>query len=201
MPRLIELSTARLHLRAPRADDAPALATLNGDPEVMEHFPSVLTREESDRALGRLRDHFDAHGWGMWFLSPTASLAAELPAQWHHPRFLGICGLQHAPFAAPGQRLVEVGWRLAAPLWRRGLVTEAATAALDLAFRDLGLDEVVACTVPGNRRSRAVMERLGMRHDPDGDFEHPRVPEGHALRRHVLYRLPRHEHALRRGDT
>jgi len=34
-----------------------------------------------------------------------------------------------------------------------------------------------------------VMERLGMAHDVHGDFDHPRLPEGHPLQRHVLYRL------------
>ena len=84
---------------------------------------------------------------------------------------------------------VEVGWRIAYEHWDKGIATEGARAALDAAFGELGLPEVVSFTVKGNTRSRRVMERLGMRHDPREDFDHPRLPEGHPLRRHVLYRI------------
>jgi ribosomal-protein-alanine N-acetyltransferase len=86
---------------------------------------------------------------------------------------------------------VEIGWRLARHAWGRGYATEAARRALQHGFEALGLEEIVSFTVPANLRSLAVMERLGMRRDPAGDFEHPRLPEGHRLRRHVLYRLSR----------
>jgi len=50
----------------------------------------------------------------------------------------------------------------------------------------------------GNTPSRRVMEKLGMHRDPAEDFDHPSVPEGDRLRRHVLYRLSRDEHRARR---
>ena len=105
--------------------------------------------------------------------------------------FVGFVGLSVPTFEAHFTPCVEVGWRLARAHWGRGYATEAAGAALTFGFSDVGLDEVVSFTVPHNRPSRRVMQRLGMRRDPAEDFEHPSLPEGHPLRRHVLYRLHR----------
>jgi GrpB-like predicted nucleotidyltransferase (UPF0157 family) len=57
------------------------------------------------------------------------------------------------------------------------------------AFHDLNLPEVVSFTAVQNKASQRVMEKIGMTHNPTDDFDHPRLPEGHALRRHVLYRI------------
>jgi RimJ/RimL family protein N-acetyltransferase len=105
--------------------------------------------------------------------------------------FAGFVGLQVPGFEAHFTPGVEIGWRLAVALWGQGHATEAARAALDLAFGLLGLAEVVAYTVPANLPSRRVMGRLGMRHDAQGDFEHPHLPPGHPLHPHLLYRLRR----------
>jgi RimJ/RimL family protein N-acetyltransferase len=105
-------------------------------------------------------------------------------------RFVDFTGLWSPDFEAPFTPAIEVGWRLARIAWGRGYATEAATAALDFAFERLGLDEVVSFTTPLNRRSVAVMRRLGMTRGEADDFDHPRTPPGHVLRRHVLYRMP-----------
>ena len=174
------LRTSRLILRDWREDDLPAFAALNADPEVMTHFPSVLDRAASDAQAARKRAHLVAHGWGSW--------AVEVPGE---AEFIGYVGLQPVTFAASFTPAVEIGWRLARTYWGRGFATEAARAALEFGFERLGLPEIVSFTVPANARSRAVMERLGMTRDPAEDFDHPRLPEGHALRRHVLYRMAR----------
>ena len=96
----------------------------------------------------------------------------------------------------PCSPCVEIGWRLARASWGHGYATEAACAALAVGFRQLALDEIVSFTALGNRRSRAVMERIGMR-NANQDFEHPGVPEGHPLRLHCLYRIRREEWAAR----
>ncbi|MEJ2444829.1 MAG: GNAT family protein, partial [Exilibacterium sp.] len=83
---------------------------------------------------------------------------------------------------------VEVGWRLAAKHWGNGYATEAARVALGVGFEQLALTDIVSFTTIGNVRSRAVMERLGMR-DTGETFEHPNVPVGNALREHCLYRI------------
>jgi RimJ/RimL family protein N-acetyltransferase len=113
--------------------------------------------------------------------------------------FIGFVGLRAPPFEAPFTPCIEIGWRLERESWGKGFATEAGLECLRFAFETLDLPEVVSFTVPQNRRSRAVMERLGMLHDLDGDFDHPRLPEGHPLRRHVLYRLPRAEWRLMSG--
>jgi RimJ/RimL family protein N-acetyltransferase len=162
------------------AADRDPFAALNADPRVMEHFPSVLTREESDGRVDRIEAHFAEHGFGLW--------AVEIPGV---TSFAGFVGLSTTPFDAHFTPCVEIGWRLAAPYWGRGYATEAARAALAFGFEELELDEIVSFTVPENVRSRRVMEKIGMRHDPAGDFDHPLLPEGHRIRRHVLYRIAR----------
>lgn len=172
------LRTPRLELRSWRDEDLAPFAALNADPRVMEHFPSALTREESDALVHRIRAGMEKNGFGFWAVSMPGTAD-----------FVGFIGLSVPPFDAPFMPCVEIGWRIAHEHWNKGIATEGARAALDTAFGELGLPEVVSFTVPGNTRSRRVMDRLGMRHDPREDFDHPRVPEGHALRRHVLYRI------------
>jgi ribosomal-protein-alanine N-acetyltransferase len=173
------LLTERLALRRWRTSDRAPFAELNADPEVMEHFPSLMTRAESDAFIDRIEARFDEHGWGLWALEVMAT-----------GEFIGFTGLQVPGFPAPFMPAVEIGWRLARPAWGHGYASEAARRALEFGFSDLGLPEIVAFTAVGNVRSRAVMERLGMTRDPADDFDHPFLIEGHRLRRHVLYRHP-----------
>jgi RimJ/RimL family protein N-acetyltransferase len=174
-----ELRTDRLLLRAWRADDLAPFAALSRDPRVMEYFPAPLTRAQSDAfVVERVVPQFAERGFGLW--------AVEIPGI---APFIGYVGLLIPAFEARFTPCVEIGWRLAAPHWGHGYATEAARAALAFGFNDAHLEEIVSFTVPANRRSIAVMERLGMGHD--GDFEHPGLPAGHPLRTHVLYRLSR----------
>jgi RimJ/RimL family protein N-acetyltransferase len=147
---------------------------------VMEHFPAPLSKQESDRLADNIEAHFERHGFGGW--------AAELRET---GEFLGFIGLAAPGFEAPFTPCVEIGWRLDAAHWGKGLATEGAQAVVRYAFDVLELDEIVSFTVPANLRSRRVMEKLGMIHDPRDDFDHPNFPSGHPLRRHVLYRLKR----------
>ena len=175
-----ERRTERLVLRRWRAGDREPFAAMSADPEVMEYYPAVADRGAADADVDRYEAHFETHGFGLW--------AVEAPGV---APFIGYVGLSRPTFEAHFTPAVEVGWRLGRAYWGQGYATEAAQAAVDAGFRELGLDEIVSFTVPGNFRSRRVMERLGMTHDPADDFDHPRMPEGHRLRRHVLYRLPR----------
>jgi RimJ/RimL family protein N-acetyltransferase len=172
------LCTERLLLRPWRDDDLAPFAALNADPRVMQHLPGLLSRDDSDAMAARIRAHFAARGFGLF--------AVEVPGV---APFIGFIGLATPSFEAHFTPCVEVGWRLAAAHWGRGYAIEGARAAVAHGFSALGLDEIVSMTVPANERSRRVMERLGMRRSPDDDFDHPRLPEGHRLRRHVLYRL------------
>lgn len=171
---MVELATERLLLRAWTDADRQPCAALNADPEVMEHFPSVLTRAESDRMVEVITEGLARRGWGLW--------AVELR---EGGAFIGFVGLNEVPFEADFTPAVEIGWRVARAYWGRGYATEAARAALDCAFGTIGLGRVVSFTALSNVRSRAVMERIGLA--PVGEFDHPRLPEGHRLRRHVLY--------------
>ena len=176
----MDLVTPRLVLRRWRDSDLAPFHAINSDPRVMRHLPKPLDRAESDALAGRIRGHFAAHGFGLW--------AVEVSGQ---ADFIGFVGLSIPRFDAHFTPCVEIGWRLDARCWGRGFATEAASHALDFAFGRLGLQEVVSFTVLANRRSRRVMERIGMSRSAADDFEHPLLPQGHPLRAHVLYRCRR----------
>jgi RimJ/RimL family protein N-acetyltransferase/predicted kinase len=187
-----EPETERLVLRDWSDADLAPFAALNADPVVMEHFPAPLTRDESDALAGRIRADLARRGVGLFAVEAKAGTIAESPC------FVGFCGLSVPSFEAPFLPAVEIGWRLARTAWGRGLATEAARACLALGF-SLGLPEIVSFTSPRNTRSISVMERLGMTRDRAADFDHPRVPRGHPLRPHVLYRLAAPREAAKDG--
>jgi RimJ/RimL family protein N-acetyltransferase len=174
------LRTERLELRHWRADDRDAWAALNADPEVRRHFPNVLDRAASDAEADRHAERLERRGWGLWAVEVVGG-----------EPFIGFIGLSEALFEAPFNPSVEIGWRLARSSWGRGYAPEGARAVVAHAFGELGLDELVSFTAVGNTPSRRVMEKIGMTRDPAEDFDHPNVPEGHPVRRHVLYRLRR----------
>lgn len=176
----LTLRTERLLLRAWRDEDRAPFAALNADPVVMEHFPSTLTREESDFMVERIGVRFAETGFYLW--------AVEVPGS---EPFIGFVGLSAPTFDAAFTPCVEVGWRLAQAAWGHGYATEAARTAVVDGFGRLGLDEIVSFTATTNFPSQRVMQRLGMTHDPAEDFDHPNMPDGHRVQRHVLYRLAR----------
>ncbi|MGH9019825.1 MAG: GNAT family N-acetyltransferase [Acidimicrobiales bacterium] len=174
------LTTDRLRLRGFVNDDRDAFARMNADPRVMEHFPSPLSREESDALVDRINAAW-LNGFGLWAVDVGDTGA-----------FAGFIGLGLPRFEAHFTPAIEVGWRLCVDAWGRGLATEGARATLSWA-REVGLQpprgEVVSMTTVGNWRSRRVMEHLGFTHHDEDDFDHPTLPEW-EFRRHVLYRRP-----------
>ncbi len=153
---------------------------LNADARVLEFFPRLLSADESDALVNQIEADFEQHGFGL--------CAAELS---HDHSFVGFIGLAVPRFPSHFTPCVEIGWRLSAAYWGQGLATEGAREIVRQAFDVLGLEELVSFTVPANVRSRRVMEKLGMTRNTADDFDHPKLPEGHPLRRHVLYRLRR----------
>jgi RimJ/RimL family protein N-acetyltransferase len=179
------LTTLRLVLREWRDDDLASFAALNADADVRKHFAGTLARTESDAEAELIRAHFAARDYGFY--------AVEVPGV---HAFIGFVGLMHGRFEVPGFGLnwIEMGWRLSRAVWGKGYATEAAHAVADFAFRELKLPEVQAITVPANKRSRRVMERLGMTHNAQDDFKHPRLADGNPLQPHILYRLTPDQH-------
>ena len=178
MSAFVTLSGDRVCLRPWRDEDEEPFAAMNSDARVMEFFRDCLSRAQSDAMVDHIRKHFAQHGVGLW--------AIEVPGVMP---FIGFAGLLIPRFSAHFTPCVEVGWRLSFAYWGHGYATEAARLALRYGFGTLALSEIVSYTATTNRRSRALMERLEMRRDPADDFEYPGLPEGHPLRRHVLYRL------------
>jgi ribosomal-protein-alanine N-acetyltransferase len=172
----VELRGPRVLLRRWRDADAAPFAALNADAEVMRHFPSVLSREQSDAMIARARAGIEARGWGSWALEIDGECA-------------GFVGLTSPAFSAHFTPCIEIGWRLARKFWGRGFATEAALLALQYGFETRALEEIVSFTATTNTRSMRVMERLGMSRDAADDFDHPNLPADHPLRPHVLYRL------------
>jgi len=167
-------------MRPWRESDRVPFAAMNDDPDVMRYLPAMLTAEESNTLVDRIEAHFAEHGFGPW--------ALEVPGV---APFIGYCGLMRVRFDAHFTPAVEIGWRLAREYWNQGYATEAARAALEWGFINLDVDEIVSFTTPANKRSQRVMERIGMTHDAADDFDHPSLPEGHPLQRHLLYRARR----------
>ena len=179
------IRTERLILRPWQEDDLEPFAQLNADPRVREYFPGILSREESDASVKLASNHIERCGWGFW----AASLIET-------GEFIGFIGLEDVYFSAPFNELtpaVEIGWRLAFNHWGKGYATEGARGALQYGFDKLNLEEIVSFTAVQNMRSRHVMEKIGMHHDEVDDFDHPKLQEGHPLKRHVLYRLKSNE--------
>jgi RimJ/RimL family protein N-acetyltransferase len=172
------IQTPRLVLRPWRDSDRPPFAEQNADPIVMRFLLNVLTREASDAYVDAIEQHFAATGFGKW--------AVEAPRV---APFIGAVGLRYVKFEASFTPAVEVAWRLHRRYWGHGYATEAARAAIEDGFTRVGLAEIIALTTLGNIPSMRVMERLGMTRTIE--FDHPAVPEGHPLRRHILYRLAR----------
>jgi RimJ/RimL family protein N-acetyltransferase len=176
MPHLYQIETERLLLRQWQPSDFPAFAQINSDDEVMRYFPAKLSEQESNPMAQRCHDLIEQRGWGFWAAQEKSSSA-----------FIGFIGL-HIPIAElPFSPCVEIGWRLAQHAWGQGLATEGAAATLEFAFNTLSLPEVVAFTTLNNERSERVMQRLNMQKD-QLTFQHPALPDGHAMREHCLYR-------------
>lgn len=172
------IETRRLILRQWRAEDRAPFAALNADPEVMQHFPAPHSRGQSD-ALADLNERGIAErGYGLYAVERRADAV-----------FLGFVGIMPTGPHLPFDGAHEIGWRLARHAWGSGFASEAAQAALAHGFGPLGLEKVVSFTATGNLRSQAVMERIGLTRALARDFEHPALPEGHRLRRHIVYAL------------
>lgn len=184
------IRTDRLILRPWREEDLGLFAKINADPKVMEYFPSILSKEESDSLAEKIQKELTEKKYGLW----AVEVSGVAP-------FIGFIGLHYQDFHAAFTPCVEVGWRLDIQYWGKGYATEGAKAALNYGFKTIGLNEVVSFTAVQNMRSIAVMERIGMSHQESDDFDHPKLPEGRSLRRHVLYRITADEWRKMHGDS
>ena len=181
MPELIEFETSRLKLRQWCETDKLQFALINADPEVKAYYPSVLNRKESNALADKLKSKIAVQGWGFW--------AVELKA---NKKFIGFVGINEPDYETPVSPMTEIGWRLNKYYWGRGLAGEAANAVLGIAFNSLNLQRVYAFTATTNKRSIALMQRLGMT-DTRQNFFHPRVPKSSPLSEHVLYSIEKPE--------
>jgi RimJ/RimL family protein N-acetyltransferase len=176
----MEIETDRIILRRWQSSDVEPFVSLNADARVMEFFPARLSRAETEAMISTIEERIGRDGFGFW--------AVELKET---KGFIGFIGLNVPAYPLPFSPCVEVGWRLAFDCWGKGYALEGARAALIFGFESLGLKEIVSFTTVNNVRSRRVMEGIGMTYDAQGDFDHPKLPEHHPLRRHVLYRKVR----------
>ena len=172
------IRTDRLLMRRWRDSDREPFAALNGDAETMKFFPETLDRAASDALADRIEARFEQNGYGLWALEIADT-----------GQFIGFTGLNPIPDGVPGGPGTEIGWRLARQAWHHGYATEAAQAAVMVAFDGVGLPEIWSFTSVLNEPSAAVMRRIGM--TEVSRFDHPRIPAGHPLRPHVLYHLNR----------
>jgi ribosomal-protein-alanine N-acetyltransferase len=169
------LTTKRLILRQWKSDDFPPFAQLNADLQVMQHFPAPLSAGESNILAEKIRSRIEKNGWGFWALETKADKS-----------FIGFTGLNQPDANLPPSPCVEIGWRLATPFWGQGFATEAGMECLRFAFQNLNLKEIVSFTSMSNKRSQAVMIRLGMRNTQQ-NFFHPKLERTSPLCEHVLF--------------
>lgn len=181
MDSAISLETNRLILRQWHDSDYDVFAQMNADKQVMQFYPSRLSRQESSSFARRLRNKIALNGWGFW--------ALELKME---SRFIGFLGLNKPDYNLPFQPCIEIGWRLARNAWGFGYATEAARAALRYGFKELQLDEIVSFCVTANTRSYALMQRLGMSRQKQ-TFRHPLIAFNDPLSEHYLYKLSKHD--------
>jgi RimJ/RimL family protein N-acetyltransferase len=174
------LRTSRLALRTWRDDDIDEFVRVCADPAVYDYLPGPWTRAKVEALAAAQNVQYERHG--------TCYFAATLRGT---GALLGFIGLKYQDFDRPFTPCFELGWCLGSEHWGQGYASEGALACIAHGFDALGLDEIVSFTVPANLRSRAVMARLGLRHHPEDDFDHPALPPGHRLSRHVLYRIAR----------
>jgi 3-dehydroquinate dehydratase/shikimate dehydrogenase len=172
------IKTKRLILRPWLPEDFAPFAQMNADPRVRQYFLSTLTPKESNLEASAHARFIEEHGWGLWAVS-VPSVAD----------FIGFIGLNQIRFTAPFTPAIEIGWRLAHEYWGKGYATEGALASLTYGFDTLKLNEIVSFTSIHNIPSISIMKKIGMKHNPADDFDHPKISKGHPLRRHVLYRI------------
>ena len=177
------IETSRIILREWQEEDFSHFARVNADPLVMEYMPRVLPPEDSDKLVRRFQRHFKKHGYGMYALETKADES-----------FVGFVGLNHVEFDAHFTPSVEIAWRLDYGFWGQGYATEAALRVLDHGFNALSLDKIVSFTVHDNARSIHVMEKIGLQHDKNGDFDYPSLKSGHPLGRFVLYKMDKKQY-------
>ena len=177
MASIIEIETSRLRLRQWKKDDYPLFAEINADAVVMEYYPDILNKEESDALAQKFENLITERGWGFWAVEKLSD-----------NDFIGFVGLHEPTYILPVSPCVEIGWRLGKEHWGMGYASEAANACLDIAFSRLNLSEIYSFTSVTNKRSQAVMERIGMI-NTNLNFEHPMIPENHPLREHYLYKV------------
>jgi len=177
MGRTNGLESSRLILREWKKEDYEPFAKLSADTKVMEYFPNILSKKESDDLADKLQRHISQKGWGIWVVEEKLS-----------GNFIGFMGLHNIEDDLPFMPCVEIAWRLSYEYWGKGYATEAAKEVLRFAFEELELDEVVSFTAVINKRSEALMQRIGMK-NTGKNFEHPAVVEGDRLREHVLYAI------------
>lgn len=172
----MELRTDRLLLRQFRDSDLEPLVAMGQDPVVMKHFVSLMSREETEAMMGRMKAHWENHGFGVF--------AVEIPGV---TAFAGFIGLTHTRFEAAFTPCVEILWRLIPSHHNKGYTTEGARAVLNWSFRQTHLTQILSFAAPLNIASWRVMEKAGMLRI--GEFDHPLVPVGHPSKKHFLYSI------------
>jgi RimJ/RimL family protein N-acetyltransferase len=180
MIQKFRLETPRLTLRSWRAEDLDPFHAICSDPVVMETLGPLMSRDEVAALIERVSNTEAELGHTFWAMERKED--AQL---------IGWCGIIRGGEGMPIHGKPEAGWRMTPSAWGKGYVTEAAIASVQWAFDTLPDDDVWAITSATNQRSRAVMERLGMRHLPELDFDHPKVAANSPLLRHVAYRIDR----------
>lgn len=178
IPLTVSIPTERLLLRRWQPSDMDFFMAMNGDPVIMEYFLKPLDAAGCQKMMGWIENHFSTHGFGFWAVEGL-----------RERELIGMVGCAWFEEPAPFTPAVEVGWRFIPSAWGKGYAAEAARASMQHVFKNDITAEIVAFTAVNNLNSQRVMQKLGMTRKAEDDFDHPKVPAGHPLQRHVLYRI------------
>ena len=180
------LETDRLLLRTWDDHDLQPMLAINQDPKVMEYFPELQNLEATKKLIIRINNHFEKYGYTVYATERKDSSEC-----------IGFIGLFTPEFESHFTPTTEIGWRLSSKHWGQGFATEGAQAVLDYAFKELKIPEIVSFTAAGNAKSIRVMEKIGLQHNENDDFDHPKLDDDSPLKRHVLYRLRREKYLFK----
>jgi RimJ/RimL family protein N-acetyltransferase len=146
------------------------------DASVMQFFSKILTDQESEELVERIKAHFREKGYGLYAVD-------KLDTQ----TFIGFIGFSTPRFQANFTPCTEIGWRLQRDAWGQGFATEGALKCLEYGFETFNFPDIFSFTAEINQRSVRVMQKIGMRRE--GTFDHPLVEDSSQLKKHVLYKI------------
>ena len=171
----------RLGFRKWKEADLIPFCEMNSDKDVMEFFPSILSKLDSIKFADKINEQFLNYGYGLYAVEELKTT-----------QFIGFIGFWHPSFELKHSPFIEIGWRIRKEYWNRGYATEGAVQCLNYGFNHLNFQKIYSLTSKINLKSIRVMNKIGM--TKLEDFQHPNIQNNNKLKPHVLYVIEKSTH-------